>query len=243
VSDQRVGASFRAVRVRRGDRQQEVTARAGVSRSVVSRIERGRLTEVSLDSLRRVGAALDMRVDVVVRWRGGELDRLVNARHSALHEAAAQMFTKHPEWIVAPEVSFSIYGERGVVDIMAWHASSRNLLVIELKSELVDIQELIGSIDRKRRLAPRIAFERGWDSVAVSTWVVVGESRTNRRHVARHGALLRTAFPSNGHGLRSWLRTPDGPVSGLSFLTYGQHANLRRGLATPHRVRRPSSHR
>jgi hypothetical protein len=183
-----------------------------------------------------------MRVDVVVRWRGGELDRLVNARHSALHEAAAQMFTKQPEWIVAPEASFSIYGERGVVDILGWHASSRTLLVIELKSALVDVQELIGSMDRKRRLAPRIALERGWDSVGVSTWVVVGESRTNRRHVARHAALLRTVFPSNGHAFRSWLGDPDGAISGLSFLTYGQHANLRRGLAMPYRVRRPSSH-
>jgi hypothetical protein len=38
--------------------------------------------------LRRIAEALEMRVDVTVRWRAGELDRLLNARHSALHELA-----------------------------------------------------------------------------------------------------------------------------------------------------------
>lgn len=35
-----------------------------------------------------------------------------------------------------PEVSFSIYGQRGVIDILAWHAATRSLLVIELKTEM-----------------------------------------------------------------------------------------------------------
>ncbi len=180
---------------------------------------------------------LELRIDVVARWRGGELDRLVNARHSALHEAFAARLERSPGWAVAPEASFSIYGERGVVDVLAWHGASRMLLVVELKSELVDIQELIGTLDRKRRLAPRIGRERGWDPVDLAAWVVVAEGRTNRRHAAAHRAVLRTAFPDDGHRLRSWLASPDGPVNGLSFLPYGHGENLRRGLAAPHRVR------
>lgn len=240
MSDQRLGASFRALRVRRGLRQADVAALARASRATISRIERGHLDVVSIDRVRAVGAVLDLRVDLVGRWRGGELDRLLNARHSALHEAAAGSFARYPGWIVAPEVSFSIYGERGVIDVLGWHASSRSLLVVELKSELVDIQELIGSLDRKRRLAPTISIERGWDPATVSTWVIVGESRTNRRHVAQHAMLLRTAFPANGHALGPWLRAPVTAVSGLSMLSYGHQGNLRRGLTTPHRVRRSS---
>ena len=50
-----------------------------------------------------------------------------------------------PAWVVRPEVSFSIYGERGVIDVLAWHPARRAILVIELKTELVDINELMGT--------------------------------------------------------------------------------------------------
>jgi hypothetical protein len=42
----------------------------------VSLIERGHLDTLSLRTMRRVAAVLDVRLDLVARWRGGELDRL-----------------------------------------------------------------------------------------------------------------------------------------------------------------------
>jgi transcriptional regulator with XRE-family HTH domain len=62
MSDQRVGASFRAVRVKRRWRQSDVAERAGVSRAYVSLIERGHLEQATVAMLRRVAGALDMRV-------------------------------------------------------------------------------------------------------------------------------------------------------------------------------------
>ena len=62
-------------------------------------------------------------------------------------------------------------------------------------------------MDRRRRLADRIGAERGWRPARVGTWVILADTRTNRRHVARHRRLLRRAFPANGHAMRSWLRT------------------------------------
>ena len=61
-------------------------------------------------------------------------------------------------------MSFSIGRERGVIDSLAVHAASRASLVIELKTEIVDVNELIATFDRKARLAQRIATERGWGS-------------------------------------------------------------------------------
>jgi len=126
----------------------------------MSRLERGKPGEVRLDELVRIVEALCGQLDVVVRWRGGELDRLLNARHSALHEEVARSFARIDGWTLAPEVSFAIRGERGVIDILAWHAASRTLLVIELTTEIVDINELMGSVDRKRRLAALVARDR-----------------------------------------------------------------------------------
>ena len=68
-----------------------------------------------------------------------------------MHEALARFLLGFPEWIARPEVSFSIYGERGVIDLLAWHAATRSLLVVELKTELIDLQDLVSVLDRKRR--------------------------------------------------------------------------------------------
>ena len=132
MSDQRLGSAVRLVRIRRGWRQIDLARRTGVGQSTISRIERGHFESLSVAALRGVAAELDIRVDLIGRWRAGDLDRLLNAGHSRLHESVARAFRDLPRWITAPEVSFSIYGERGVIDILAWHPVRRTLLVIEL---------------------------------------------------------------------------------------------------------------
>jgi HTH-type transcriptional regulator / antitoxin HipB len=238
MDDQRFGTVVRAVRQRRGWRQQDLAEKAGVSQATVSRIERGHCGSLSLDAVRRVAAALDIRVDLVARWRAGDLDRLVNARHSALHEVVAAMFRASlPEWSVTPEVSFSIYGERGVIDLLAWNAARRSLLVIELKTDVVDVNELIGTFDRKMRLAWDIAESRGLHPVTVSGWVIVAPGRTNRARIAAHGAMLRAAFPADGRRIGAWLPRPDGRVSALSIWRNMPAGTTKANLTPVRRVR------
>jgi hypothetical protein len=135
-------------------------------------------------------------------------------------------------------VTFSHYGERGVIDIVAWHAATRSLLVIELKTELVDPQALIATMHRRVRLGREIADQLGWSKPAtISAWVVISDTRTNHRRVSRHAALLRAAFPSNGHAMRSWLRKPSGRISALSFWTDARPGAARHSAGLPKRVR------
>ena len=242
MSDQRLGSAIRLVRVRRGWRQTDLAHRSGVGQATISRIERGHLGSLSLDRLRTVAATLDIRVDVLGRWRAGDLDRLLNAGHSRLHESVARAFRDLPDWITAPEVSFSIYGERGVIDILAWHPGLRALLVIELKTDIADVHELLGTADRKRRLAVDVAIERGWIErggapPTVSLWIIVTASRTNRRRVAEHGAMLRAALPTDGRAMRRWLRDPRVATVALSFWTEIQARTGRRPVRAIRRVR------
>jgi transcriptional regulator with XRE-family HTH domain len=111
-----------------------VAERAHVSAALVSLLERGHIGSVSVNALRRIGAVIDVRIDIVPRWRAGELDRLLNARHSALGEAVAGWLSHLGGWIIAPEVSFAVDGERGWIDLLAWHAETRTLLVISFFS-------------------------------------------------------------------------------------------------------------
>jgi transcriptional regulator with XRE-family HTH domain len=253
VGDQQVGLLFRTARIRSGKRQEDVAAAAGVHRSRLSSIERGLLDDASIRDLRAVATQLEIRVEIRASWRGGDGVRIVNERHSRMHELVAARLAATPGWEFATEVTFSEWGERGVIDILAWHAATRALLVIELKTEIPDPAGLIAQVDRYRRLAPTIGRDHGWNALAVATWVLVAESDMNRRQLARHRVILRNAFPLNGHFMRRWLRDPAagdaertraptaGHVSGLSFLVNAAGGDTNGRLGPTRRVRRRRS--
>ena len=184
-----------------------------------------------------MAGALDARIDSIVRWRGADLGRLLDARHAGMHESMAGLLGSLDGWQFEPEVSFSIYGERGLIDILAWHPGRRMLLVIELKTEIVEVSGLLGSMDQRRRLAAGIVRRFGWDPVAVSTWVVIAESRTNRRALAAHASVLRAKFPADGRRIRRWLRDPVDRIDALGFLSDRHAVRLGRPVAPTRRVR------
>lgn len=241
MEDQRIGSALRALRLRRRLRQVDVAAAAGIPRGAVMRIEAGRLDEVSFGYVRRMARVLDARFEGLVRWRGADLDRLVNRGHALMHEAAFRWLKEVGGWFALPEVSFARNGERGVIDIVAWHAASRILLVIELKTRIVDINDLMATMDLRRRVAWQIAKEHGWDPVAVGVWVIVAPGRSNGRALADHATVLRAKFPADGRSMRRWLSRPSADIAGLSFMPQVRVADLGRDPTTPRRVRRLSA--
>lgn len=218
MDDRAIGIAIRTLRGRRRWRQLDLARRTGLSVERVAHLEAGRLDEAGLAALRAAVVALDAQLVMRLRWRGEDLDRLLNAAHSRMHEAFGAYVAGLPGWTALPEVSFSIYGERGVIDALLWNPGRRALVVVELKSAIVDVQEMLGTLDRKRRLSLGIARDRGWEPAVIASWLVVAETRTNRRRVAAHATVLRTALPMDGRTVRSWLRRPSRPIGALSFL-------------------------
>ncbi|HET6380004.1 MAG TPA: helix-turn-helix domain-containing protein [candidate division Zixibacteria bacterium] len=227
MDDARVGTALRLLRWRSGLSQRELARRAGVSRWAVSSIERGRLDAMPLRVARNVAETLGARLDALLRWRGGELDRLLDAAHAGLVEQVITIL-QAAGWEVWPEASFSVYGERGSVDVLAWHPVRRVLLVVEVKSRIMDVQHLLMGMDRKRRLAARIAAGRGWQPDLVCLWLAVADGRTNRRRLGEHRATFAAVFGADGRGLRGWLRDPVERVSFVSFLPEVGPGNRRR---------------
>jgi hypothetical protein len=218
MQDGQLGRVVRALRRRRGWRQSDVAARSGVSRATVSVIERGHLESVSLAALRPLPWCPRGTPADCAALGGADLDRLLDERHSRL-----QAFWKHRlerwGWVALPEVSFSRYGDRGRIDLLAWNPARRILLVIEIKTQIVDIQGLLGPLDVKLRLAPGIARERGWGHPAgVVPLLVVAESSTNRRRIASRAPLFRQ-LGLRGRRAITWLRRPESPATGLLVLT------------------------
>ena len=212
-----------------------------MSASIVSLIERGHLRSVSVPTFRRVATVLEIRAEIHLTLPHGDLDRLLTAGHAALHEALARYLASLPGWIQAPEVSFAVYGERGVIDILAFHEPTSSLLVIELKTELVSVEDLLTTMDVRMRHAMAIARSRGWHARTVSAWVVFAESRTTRRRVHSHQTTLRNAFPADGRAMRSWLVHPTEAVRAMSFWTDSSVATVRRSAGSVRRVRLQAS--
>jgi transcriptional regulator with XRE-family HTH domain len=241
MDDQRVGASLRTLRLRRRLRQVDASTKAGISRTAAMRIEAGRLEQVRFGDIRRYASALGARFDGSVLWQGADLDRMLNRGHARLHEAMATWLGAVGGWLVVPEVSFAYDRERGVIDIVAWHAASRTVLVIELKTRIVDVNDLMATMDVRRRVASRIARDQGWEPSSVAVWVVVAPGRTNARVLAEHATTLRSKFPADGRAMRRWLARPTGNVAALSFMPQVRLGDLGRDATTPRRVRRPVS--
>ncbi len=236
MNDLHIGRIARALRHRLLLRQLDVADRVDVGHDVVSRVERGRLAGIRLGTLRSVFMAFDAEVVVLIKWRGGELDRLLDRRHASLAERLVHRL-EQLGWAIAPEVSFSEYGERGSIDILAWHAATRTLLVVELKTELTSIEETVRRHDVKTRLGRTIAHDRfGWEAREVSRLLVLPEERTPRRQVERFANVLGRAYPMRGREARDWLAAPAGTTSGLVFLTGADGLRLRQRVGPTRRI-------
>lgn len=243
MDDVRVGSLVRAVRHRLGWTQAEVAVRAGVSQRHVSNLEAGRLENMTVRSARRIGSALEIRLPFSPTWRGGDGARLVDAGHAALIERIVGVL-RAGTWECVVEFTFNVFGERGSVDVLGWHAATGTLLIAEAKTRLLDTQDTNASLARKARIVPRVsARERGWAARHVGVLLVLDDLTANRSAVARHSSTFEAAYPVRGHDVRAWIRHPVGNLRGVWFLAPSTGgATTRRGTARP-RVRhaQPSS--
>ena len=183
----------------------------------------------------------------ILRWHGGDLDGCSIGRHAAMHEAVALMFDALDGWLIASRglvlrlrrARRHRHRSRGI------RAAGR-CLSIELKTDdRRRLSELIGSMDRRARLASRIARGRRLEPLTASrSGFVVADSRDEPPHGSRRSRpCLRGAFPADGRAMRA-LASPRrrGPSQRLSFLpTLQPRANLERQAAGRRRDARPTS--
>lgn len=186
-----------------------------MSGPTISRLERGLLGGIPLGTIGRIVEALGASVDVTVRWQGEQLNRLIDAAHAWLEQQTAASLTVSG-WLVRPEVSFNHFGDRGRVDLLAFHQDSGVVLIVEVKSSLGDLQEALGRLDVKVRLGRSLAVASGWSGVrAVVPAFVFADTRAVRRTIASHEAMF-ARFALRGRFAQAWIRGPSSPTpSGL----------------------------
>lgn len=238
VDDRRVGLVIRALRRRRGWRQSDLALAAKLSESVIGRAEAGHFDSMSL-RVRQITSALDVRLDLSPRWRGGELDRLLDSQHAANVVITAEELVAD-NWSPMQEVTYAIYGERGSLDLLGLKEAEACAAVMEIKSTITSWEETQRRFDEKCRLLPRIVYERwGWRPRTIGRILVVADSMTNRRRVEQLGTVVAQAYPARTRQVRKWLRDPIGSLAGIWFLSIPHGRGLSEARGGPDRVRRP----
>ncbi|HET8776191.1 MAG TPA: helix-turn-helix transcriptional regulator [Candidatus Limnocylindria bacterium] len=200
--------ALRAVRRRKGWSQRQLAIRVGISKSEMSRWESAALERCSVEEVERWATALGAHLSMELRVEGER--PLTDARHAEIQNWLVGVL-RSAGWIVEPEASFNVFGDRGRIDILAFHPVAGVVLVIEIKTRIDDAQELLGKLDVKKRVAATLAREREWQPTTIVPAVVVLNGSTARRRIVEHAALF-ASFPLRARAAIAWLRRPEAPV-------------------------------
>jgi len=195
---------------------------------------------MTLETARRVFAALGASLDVLPKWQGADLERLMDARHAATVERVASMVQRRG-WDPLAEVSYSV-GERGAIDLLATRVDALAVAVFEIKTDLPRIEETIRRHEEKTRLAPKLVKARlGWWPEVVDRFLVMPGDDRLRRIVARHGRAFHGRYPSDSRTIAAWLRDPSTSAGGIWFIA-PMRGTRRNELGTrAKRIRRPTA--
>jgi transcriptional regulator with XRE-family HTH domain len=238
MRDLELGRLVRALRRRRGWRQEDCAVRARVHRSTWSNIERGRVGQMTVATLRQCLAVVDVTLVLLPGGDRAGFDRLLDEDHARLEAVWTRRF-QLAGWQVWAERSFNHFGERGRVDLLCWHPATRTLAVVEIKTDLADSQQLLGVLDTKVRLGPVLAKELGLPAPGrVMPVLIFKESMTTRRRLGRLAPLF-ARFDLRGQAAMSWLQHPAAAGLGSGVLLFTDANADRVRELSPRRVRPP----
>jgi transcriptional regulator with XRE-family HTH domain len=182
-----MGRLLRMLRIRRGWRQSDVAVKARLSPAVIGRHENGAVG--SLSTLEKHAAVFGLRLELRLLGRAGHLVRLSDEEHAAIVETMAGWF-RAAGFMTETEASFSEWGERGRVDLLAFDPRAGTLVIVEIKTQLLDLQDLFGALNVKERLVQTIADRRSWAARRRVTILAVAATAANREIVRTHPALF-----------------------------------------------------
>lgn len=187
-----LGAEFRRNREDQGLRQTSVSVEAGIDRAHLSRIESGGVA--SLASLSRVSASLGGELSI--RFHPGTGSRIRDHIQAVIVEALLRDLD--PRWKRFVEVP--VYRPvRGVIDLVLHDPLSRQLVAIEVHSEIRRLEQLIRWTREKRDALPSAEmweFAVAAGPPSISGLLLLRSTPTTRTLVERHAATFQTSYPA-----------------------------------------------
>jgi transcriptional regulator with XRE-family HTH domain len=199
--------------------QQQVADATGVSRGYVAAIERA-LANPTVEIVARISDALGLEAMLILRQpvvMGAIRQRdLVHGRCSAYVERRLQA----AGWQTAREVELVQGRSHGWIDLLVFDLLRETLLIIEIKSALVDLGMVERQLAWYERSAAGAARRLGWRPRRVVSWLIVLSSDEVEAVLRNNSGLLARTFPSRASEMLAWLSSRrDGPLGrGLALI-------------------------
>lgn len=192
--------------------QAGLATRARTSQSTISRIEAGTSTALDVLVVERVLRALGMRLTIGVDARHlADRRRQGDGIHARLVGYEDRRLVRLA-WETALEVELpGDPGPRGWIDLLAYRAVDRALVVNETKGELDDMGALQRSLAFYEREAWAAARRLGWRPRTVTVICVALDSEAVAARVDANRPVIARAFPASVAGTAAWLASPSVP--------------------------------
>lgn len=231
-----IAIAVRAGRLRRRWSQRRLAEIARMNQATISRMEQGRGRHVALATVVRAFTALG--VEVELRFIGPVAvgpSQVRDRRHARAVAYVVRRLARHG-FELATEVEVGDGRWLGFIDILAFHPIHRWMLVVEVKSAIVDIGGSERQLAAYERDAWTAAHSRGWRPRAATAVLVVERSDATIATLRESREAFDRAFPLRASEIRRALDRPDQPPSrGRRGLALVDPASRRRTwlLSTP----------
>jgi len=205
-----VGQTVRDVRLAVGWSQRGLARRSGVSQSVISRLETHRTRDVRMSVVDRLLVALGVRY-----WLGTEPPNIARRPTDLVHGRCSAHVARRliaAGWQVEREVEVIGSGSHGWIDVLAFEPNARIMLVIEVKTELLDVGAIERSLNWYVRESRSASRRLGWRPDAVASALLVLESAMNDERLSASADVFRIAFPGRATGLRAVIARTTSPL-------------------------------
>lgn len=197
-----------AARTSLGWSQRMLARKARVSRTLVSRFQRGQTQAVTLEALARMFDALGIRAELRAELPVVAGERL---QADAVHAWGCGYIGRRLEslgWDVRHEVEVGSGRYRGWIDVLGFRAADRSLLVNEFKSDVLDVGAIQRTTSWYQREAWAAARQFGWRPVRVVLALLLLDSAEVESRIRANRQLLDASFPSRAAELESWIEGP-----------------------------------
>jgi transcriptional regulator with XRE-family HTH domain len=199
-----IGSELRLQREDAGVSQARLARAAGISPSLLSRIEAG-LTEPSIHVLAAVAAALGGRLRI--RAEAGTGSPIRDRIQARMIETLVR--SAHPRWRRFLEVPLN-RPVRGVIDAVIHDPAEPTLIAIEAQSEIRRLEAQIRWANEKARALPdtelaRAASAASGQPVAVSTMLLLRSTHATRELSRQFAETLHVVYPARASDLHAAL--------------------------------------
>lgn len=198
-----IGSAIASIRDTIGWTQAELGDRVGQTQGWVSRVENGRIEDLTFASAERLLAALGARLIVTVDAPYlGDRRRQREPAHSRMAAYVGARLARSG-WQVASEVEVGGDWSRGWIDVLAYHAATGMLLVIEIKTEIHDLGAIQRTLGWYEREAWQAARRLGWRPRCVVSGLLLLASEANDLRCTANRDVFDAGFAGRARDLSS----------------------------------------